>query len=191
MDAASRTTEKDSIRREMRRRLRRVDSASREAASASVSKAILALPAAESVLRTAGTVAAYLAMPDEISVDGAIGAFLGSGASVAVPRWNGGGYVLSRIRSLSGFSAGPMGVREPGSVDEVPSGDVRLWIVPGLAFTRDGARLGRGGGWYDRLLAGAVPDSFKVGAAYPFQIVDSIPLEDHDMRLSAVAEGEM
>jgi len=72
------------------------------------------------------------------------------------------------------------------------SGSVpKVWIVPGLAFTRTGARLGYGGGWYDRLLAGADPSAVLLGVAYPFQMVEELPSELHDIRLTdvVVAEG--
>ena len=63
--------------------------------------------------------------------------------------------------------------------------------MPGLAFTRTGARLGYGGGWYDRLLAAADPSAVLLGVAYPFQMVEDLPSEPHDIRLTdvVVAEG--
>lgn len=62
--------------------------------------------------------------------------------------------------------------------------EVDLWICPGLAFTPDGRRIGFGGGWYDRFLAGA--RGHKVGVAYPWQIVDDLPQEPTDIRLDEV-----
>ncbi len=59
-------------------------------------------------------------------------------------------------------------------------------IVPGLAFTPHGDRLGQGGGWYDRFLAGARPDCRTIGVGFVEQIVDTLPVEDHDVRLDHV-----
>ena len=75
----------------------------------------------------------------------------------------------------------------PHSQGSVP----KVWIVPGLAFTRTGGRLGYGGGWYDRLLAGTDPSDILLGVAYPFQMVEELPSEPHDIRLTdvVVAEG--
>ncbi len=75
----------------------------------------------------------------------------------------------------------------PHSQGSVP----KVWIVPGLAFTRTGGRLGYGGGWYDRLLAGTDPSAILLGVAYPFQVVEELPSESHDIRLTdvVVAEG--
>ena len=59
-------------------------------------------------------------------------------------------------------------------------------LVPGLAFTKDNHRLGRGSGFYDRLLAGRAASAFKLGLCFAFQIHDRIPHEAHDAILDAV-----
>lgn len=64
-------------------------------------------------------------------------------------------------------------------------------IVPGVAFTRQGDRLGQGGGWYDRFLAEVRPDCTKVGVAFAEQIVDALPLEPHDVRVDHVVTDEV
>ena len=61
-----------------------------------------------------------------------------------------------------------------------------LVVVPGVAFTRTGGRLGQGGGWYDRFLTRARPDSVHVGVGFDFQVLDSVPSEPHDVRLHGV-----
>lgn len=61
-----------------------------------------------------------------------------------------------------------------------------LVLVPGLAFTREGARLGRGGGFYDRLLNGQAATAMKFGICFEFQVVDFVPAETHDVILDAV-----
>ena len=68
--------------------------------------------------------------------------------------------------------------------------DVGVWIVPGLAFTRDGRRLGYGGGWYDRYLAMAAQDALAIGVAYPFQMLDDLPTDEHDRRVAHVVTAE-
>lgn len=65
-----------------------------------------------------------------------------------------------------------------------PPGDVDLFIVPGVAFDRQGNRLGRGGGYYDRLLANvSVP---IIGLAYKCQIVSRLPRQLYDIPVSTV-----
>ncbi len=69
----------------------------------------------------------------------------------------------------------------------VPRGEeVDLWICPGLAFTRAGARLGFGGGWYDRFLARAKPGSRAYAVAYDFQIYPSLPQGEWDIKLDGI-----
>lgn len=59
-------------------------------------------------------------------------------------------------------------------------------IVPGVAFTRAGDRLGQGGGWYDRFLEGIRPECLTVGVAFAEQIIDAFPVEPHDVRVDVV-----
>ncbi len=59
-------------------------------------------------------------------------------------------------------------------------------VVPGVAFTAAGDRLGQGGGWYDRFLPGVRPDCTTVGVAFAEQIVASLPVEPHDVRIDQV-----
>lgn len=71
---------------------------------------------------------------------------------------------------------------EPASIDVV--------IVPGVAFTRRGDRLGQGGGWYDRFLADVRSDCLTIGVAFVEQLVDDLPVEPHDVRLDLVVTDE-
>jgi 5-formyltetrahydrofolate cyclo-ligase len=59
-------------------------------------------------------------------------------------------------------------------------------IVPGLAFTASGHRLGQGGGWYDRFLAQTRVDCIAIGVGFDLQIVDELPIEAHDVQLDRV-----
>jgi 5-formyltetrahydrofolate cyclo-ligase len=59
-------------------------------------------------------------------------------------------------------------------------------IVPGLAFTPEGQRLGQGGGWYDRFLVGIRDDCEKVGVCFREQIVDELPIAPHDVAVDQV-----
>jgi 5-formyltetrahydrofolate cyclo-ligase len=59
-------------------------------------------------------------------------------------------------------------------------------LVPGLAFSQDRHRLGRGGGFFDRLLAGRAADAFKLGVCFSFQLLETIPTEPHDVVIDAI-----
>jgi 5-formyltetrahydrofolate cyclo-ligase len=59
-------------------------------------------------------------------------------------------------------------------------------IVPGLAFTVRGDRLGQGGGWYDRFLIGTRSECTTIGVGFDLQLVERLPVEPHDVPLDAV-----
>ena len=135
-------------------------------------------------LEGGGAVAVYLATPDEIDLSDFIREMLDRGVKVVAPRWNGKTYELAKLKSLSenDLRRGPMNILEPAEAEIVEPSEVAAWIIPGLAFTIYGDRLGYGGGWYDRLMANA--KGFKIGVAHEFQIVEDLPHEPHDIRLT-------
>ena len=135
-------------------------------------------------------VAVYLASPQELDLSPFIRKMRTTGVKVVAPRWNGETYELAVLRGLEEhLRQGPMGILEPAEAEIVLPREVGVWLVPGLAFTRNGKRLGYGGGWYDRLLADAPKDSLKLGIAYAFQVVDDLPNEPHDILLTGVIDG--
>ncbi len=137
--------------------------------------------------------AVYLASPDEINIDPFIEYMLHMGVKVVAPRWNGETYELAKLKGLDekNLRRGPMGIREPIDADIVELKKVDTWIIPGLAFTRGGKRLGYGGGWYDRFLASAPKGAVKIGVAYSFQIVDDLPSEPHDIPLTDIVDSSL
>lgn len=88
------------------------------------------------------------------------------------------------LEDMDDLAAGVFGTRYPRSEREWRSG-YDLIIVPGLAFDKKGNRLGYGGGYYDAFLA-TQPEPLKVAVAYPFQIVDEVPVGAHDMKVDRV-----
>ena len=138
-------------------------------------------------------VAVYLATADELDLSDFIATALSRGVTLLAPRWTGGGYALARLTGTSPADVriGPHGVREPRTA--APAGPVpapTAWIVPGLAFTRDGVRLGYGGGWYDRMLGADDGAALRIGVAYPFQVAEKLPCEPHDVRLTGLVVAE-
>ena len=87
----------------------------------------------------------------------------------------------------SQLKKGAFGIAEPvSSLPTVPCNEIDIFICPGLAFDPHGGRLGRGRGYYDRMLAGAREDALKIGVGFGFQLMEQIELEDHDVRMNAV-----
>jgi len=81
---------------------------------------------------------------------------------------------------------GPLGAREPPpEARAVDPGEVDVVVLPGIGFSLDGQRLGRGGGYYDVTLA-EMPGARRVGLAFEAQLVPELPFERHDARLDAI-----
>lgn len=74
----------------------------------------------------------------------------------------------------------PYGPMEPSRRKAVPAEDLDVMILPGLAFDREGYRLGHGGGHYDRFLARAGLRALLVGLGFHFQVVDRVPRDRND-----------
>ena len=68
--------------------------------------------------------------------------------------------------------------------------NIDLILVPGIAFSKDRHRLGRGGGFFDRLLAERGANAFKLGLCFSFQVLDAIPIEGHDIVMDALVSNE-
>lgn len=83
--------------------------------------------------------------------------------------------------------SGAFGIREPRPDSTIiPIHEIDAFLCPGLAFDSSGNRLGRGRGFYDRMLEQARPDAHKLGVCFPFQVVaDTFP-EPHDIRMDAL-----
>ena len=181
---------KRELRKMMKARRRAVASGLRDAYSLALCKSLLERADVRSAIDAGGLFAVYLASMDEIDLSFLIEGLWSAGCKVAVPAWRDGAYRLVAYAPDTELAAGPMGILEPkpegAGLMPVAEGDVAVWIVPGLAFSRAGARLGYGGGWYDRFLSGSNPSSKALGVAYPFQIIDSLPEESHDIRLACV-----
>ena len=181
---------KRELRKIMKARRREVSPEERRAYSAALCGHLLERDDVQLVMGAKGVFAVYLASMDEIDLSLLIERLWAAGCKVVVPAWRDGTYKLVAYSSETELFAGPMNILEPAPEGDgrvsIVEGDVAVWIVPGLAFSRSGARLGYGGGWYDRFLAKSSPSSISLGVAYPFQIVDDLPLEPHDLPLSGV-----
>ena len=88
------------------------------------------------------------------------------------------------VTSLSDFVPGILDILTPkGDKGVILPEDVDLILVPGLFYTLDGKRLGRGGGYYDRYLLKTREDAIKIGICFSCQIVDDLPMEPHDLKV--------
>ena len=83
------------------------------------------------------------------------------------------------------ISVGKFGILEPIELLKVPYSRIDLVLVPGIAFDKNGHRVGYGLGHYDKFLK-KVPKAAKIGLCFEFQIIDSIPSKEHDVPLDTI-----
>ena len=165
---------KETLRRAMRARRAALD----DAASASAGARIAALLRPLAIVRKAKVLVAYLARGNEVSTDAVIAEAAQRGQAVFVPETQRNWFIRYDVDSPSN---GPMEASEAWLAAEERSG---LILVPLLAWTPQGDRLGRGGGWYDRVLPRLrIP---TIGVAYEFQRREHVPTEPTDVRLDYV-----
>ena len=179
---------KSDIRNLMRTRRREVDPEEREEASAAICDAVWARADVQAAVAAKHPFAVYLANDDEIDLAPLVERLWAADVTVAVPYWHAesGTYRLAIYTNASTLVEGFHGIMEPAETYDIAPCDIGVWIVPGLAFTRDGRRIGYGGGWYDRYLAVAAPDAVALAVAYPFQILDDVPTDPNDRRVTDV-----
>ena len=103
---------------------------------------------------------------------------------VSYPYCDGETLSFRTVSTLSDLCPGRYGIREP--VGGASPEHLDLIVVPGLAFTADGNRLGRGAGFYDRFLSTIPGYAVKVGVCFAFQLVLEIPVECHDVKVDAL-----
>lgn len=135
--------------------------------------------------RNAKVIHTYLPFGSEIDVYPLIELLLAGNYIVVCPKSLPKGILENlTLKSLAEIEEGRFGTKHPaGSM--VYTGDIDLFIVPGVAFDGSNHRLGYGAGYYDRFFA-TQPKGYKLGLCYPFQVLENIPVEPHDMPLDAV-----
>jgi 5-formyltetrahydrofolate cyclo-ligase len=130
---------------------------------------------------------AYCAMPEELDPSPLVRLLAQAGTRIAYPRVCGPGALTLHWGDACELAPGYCGILEPPAGTESASlEEIDLVIVPGVAFDEQCHRLGMGGGFYDRLLAGLPPIALKLVLAFDEQIVDAVPHAEHDTMVDAI-----
>ncbi|MBI3880968.1 MAG: 5-formyltetrahydrofolate cyclo-ligase [Verrucomicrobia bacterium] len=178
------TEQKAALRRQVQTAVRRITAAER----AQSSEWLLARLRRQPQWRAARSVLLFAPLADEPDIGPLISEAFADGKLVALPRFEsaGVGYRAALIGSLGELSApAAFGVREPtAGCPELPLSQLDFALVPGVAFDAFGSRLGRGKGFYDRLLT--VVTGVKCGVAFDSQVVATLPREPHDVTLNCL-----
>jgi 5-formyltetrahydrofolate cyclo-ligase len=138
------------------------------------------------------TIMFYVAVRSEVATRDHIASAIAEGKNVFVPYCDGDQLRLVLLESLDELAPGAFGIPEPeirirqlptrqGTIDEV-----ELAIVPGVAFGRDGSRLGNGRGYFDRLFGSRTGPTVRLGVGFDCQIFDALPVDPHDIWMDAV-----
>ena len=141
-----------------------------------------------SQIQKADYVLMYHSLPDEVDTHSALDQLLAMGKKVLLPK------VVSdtemTIHEYTGQNSlkpsEPYGILEPTTSElSIINCQLSIAIVPGMAFDKQGHRLGRGKGYYDRFLS-QIPNIYKIGVCFPFQMLESIPSESTDVVMDEV-----
>lgn len=175
---------KATLRRSVLDRIRRLTPDQRTSASLQARE----LLEEQSLWQNAGSIFFYAPLPGELDVWPLVQDSVAAGKLVCLPRFEPAAqrYIACRVKDLStDISPGRFGVREPAShCVTVPLNQLDLILVPGVAFDPRGNRLGRGKGFYDRLLADT--SGIRCGVAFDEQIITEIPVEPHDIPMHCI-----
>lgn len=135
--------------------------------------------------KQAKTIYGYLPYNQEVRTVPMLEQALRDGKKVAVPKCYGDEMRFIYMDDLSKVEAGYANIPEPIADDPVANDKTALVLMPGMAFTKNGDRMGYGGGFYDKFLA-AEPDHPTVALCYAFQMVESLPTEEYDIPVDCV-----
>jgi len=139
------------------------------------------LMARPDLLRNFGQVAVYLASPLEVDLTPVIERLLALGQKLVAPRGDG----FARLTRITRLELDARGTPMPHG-EAIRIFEIDLFLVPGVAFTRQGARIGQGGGWYDRALARKASGALCIGVAFDQQLAEVLPSEPHDITMDYV-----
>ena len=138
------------------------------------------------IYKKAKSVFVFISYKSEVDTRGIIEDILANGKKLLVPLVKGSEMIAVEVKGIDDLEPNKMGILEPKSGDEVT--DVDLTITPGLAFDKNGFRLGYGGGYYDKFFAKV--DTIRMGIGYFDQYVESIVHEDYDKALEYLLTEE-
>ena len=176
--------DKKELRRYIREQKRHFTSQQLGEMSLSIMSSVLTHPR----IQEADTILMYHSLPDEVDTHSALDQLLAMGKKVLLPKVVSGTEMT--IHEYTGqnslMPSEPYGILEPTTPElSIINCQLSIAIVPGMAFDKQGHRLGRGKGYYDRFLS-RIPNIYKIGVCFPFQMLESIPSESTDVVMDEV-----
>lgn len=131
-------------------------------------------------------ISCYLPIRNEVETKFIIEQLIKNGVNIFLPGFNKkrGEYFFAQFGGWKNLEEGLYGVLQPTDIERIDAKNIDVAILPGVAFSKDGVRLGYGKGVFDRLLTGS--PALKIGLAYDFQIIDAVPCEKHDLVMDII-----
>ena len=173
--------DKKALRAEIREKKRAMTEEEIVSRSARLGELFLASDA----YKNAKTVYGYLPYNQEVRTIPMLQQALNDGKRVAVPKVMGDTMVFIYMDNLTRVEKSSYGIPEPIDDGPVADDEEALVLMPGLAFTQKGDRMGYGGGFYDKFLA-AEPNHPTLALCYDFQMVEKLPTEEYDIPVDTV-----
>lgn len=149
-----------------------------------LSAKILAALEAHPAFRAANTILLYHSLKDEVDTHGFIEKWSHQ-KHILLPVVIGEELELRTYTGPNDLRIGAYGIEEPVGTPFTDYAAIDLAVIPGVAFDSRGNRLGRGKGYYDRLLP-HMPTTYKIGICFPFQLVKEVPAETSDIRMDEI-----
>ena len=148
-----------------------------------LSNNILSFLGTQAVFKEASVILLYYSLPDEVNTHQFIEKWKDI-KTIILPVVIGDELELRYYTGIEDLAIGRYGIKEPIGKAFNNLKTIDLAIIPGVAFDREGNRLGRGKGYYDRLLPQI--DAYNIGICFPFQLFDYIPTEPFDVRMNQI-----
>ena len=170
--------QKKSIRKEIRQKKLLYGSNELDFISSIICRKVMQLEQ----IKSSQTILIYNSLPDEVQTS-LLFTLKEAGKRIVLPVVTGDILILKEY--IPGkLSVGYMNILEPNQEETVDPNEIDLAIIPGVAFDKECNRLGRGKGYYDKLLP--CTNCPKIGICYQFQIVENIPTNDNDIKMDMV-----
>ncbi len=167
---------KHTIRQQIKDLKRCISESNKIEATNKVASAIEQLP----YFKSASNILLYHSLPDELNTHSMIDKW-SAYKSIFLPRINDNEL---EILHANNTQLGAFNIQEPVGSTIIPLSTINIAIIPGVAFDKNGVRLGRGKGYYDRLLCQC--NVIKVGICYDFQLLEKLPSDSHDIPMDIV-----
>ncbi len=173
---------KDDIRRTIRQRFLDSTDSERKLWSEELCKKLIE----DEHIKNAQYIMAYYPLKDEVNILPLLESLINIGKTILLPEVVSAEDIVLHVYDTNAkMSKGTLGTSFPSNVEFTDYELIDAVLTPGVAFTKDGHRLGRGRGYYDRFLK-KLEGVYKIGVCFSYQIMESIPTETHDIKVDYV-----